>query len=248
MKTARIHVEIVKETKKAKLIRGADGRQGWIQARWLADNGTVSAQTYERVCSHQEQRTAEVDAALGMIAEHPERAEIERVADDWAAKAKATADAAEAAARAERAREEAGLWAAVARRDGELVAKLIGDICDSACLDDPREVAIMNYGRPTAEQAGALIEWEGIGDDETLLRDAVRAAWERAWEQSAWANLEAAIIEDGPYTVGEFGRDSLTCTGLVCFADRETAEAYLAMAGYDPTCAFTARVGRVDAE
>jgi hypothetical protein len=191
---------------------------------------------------------AEVDAALGMIAEHPERAEIERVADDWAAKAKATADAAEAAARAERAREEAGLWAAVARRDGELVAKLIGDICDSACLDDPREVAIMNYGRPTAEQAGALIEWEGIGDDETLLRDAVRAAWERAWEQSAWANLEAAIIEDGPYTVGEFARDSLVCTRQWGFADRETAEAYLAMAGYDPTCAFTARVGRVDAE
>jgi hypothetical protein len=63
MKTARIHVEIVKETKKAKLLRGADGRQGWIQARWLADNGTVSAQTYERACSHQEQRTAEVEAA-----------------------------------------------------------------------------------------------------------------------------------------------------------------------------------------
>lgn len=44
----RINVEIVRSTTKAHLVKGQDGREGWIQARWLREDGTVSSSTFEK--------------------------------------------------------------------------------------------------------------------------------------------------------------------------------------------------------
>jgi hypothetical protein len=54
---SRIHVTIVRSTAKAHLIE-ADGRQGWIQKRWLKDDGTVSAETFEKSAANHAQREA----------------------------------------------------------------------------------------------------------------------------------------------------------------------------------------------
>lgn len=42
----RITVEIVRSTDKAHFIKSADGRQGWIQARWLREDSTVNSDTF----------------------------------------------------------------------------------------------------------------------------------------------------------------------------------------------------------
>lgn len=44
----RVEVEIVRSTKKAHLVKAADGRECWIQKRWLGEDGTVSAKTFDR--------------------------------------------------------------------------------------------------------------------------------------------------------------------------------------------------------
>lgn len=60
----RITVEIVKSTAKAHFVKDAAGRTGWIQARWLKADFTVSAETFENaVCSAQE-RAADLSAQI----------------------------------------------------------------------------------------------------------------------------------------------------------------------------------------
>ena len=45
---SRVEVEIIRSTAKAHLVRAADGREGWIQRRWLAADGTVGEGTMDR--------------------------------------------------------------------------------------------------------------------------------------------------------------------------------------------------------
>lgn len=47
-----IKVEIVKSTAKAHLVE-SDGRKAWIQKRWLREDGTVNAKTFERQAAEQ---------------------------------------------------------------------------------------------------------------------------------------------------------------------------------------------------
>lgn len=45
--TTHLQVQILKSTPKAHLVE-ANGRQGWMQARWLREDGTVSATTFAK--------------------------------------------------------------------------------------------------------------------------------------------------------------------------------------------------------
>lgn len=58
----RIEVKVVRETKKALMVE-ADGRQGWIQRRWMDEDGTVSVATFDKATANQQARQAEQDAA-----------------------------------------------------------------------------------------------------------------------------------------------------------------------------------------
>jgi len=57
----RITVEIVRTTEKAHLI-SAEGKQGWIQKRWLDASSTVSASTFAKAVNSAEERKAEFAA------------------------------------------------------------------------------------------------------------------------------------------------------------------------------------------
>lgn len=67
---ARIQVAVARETAKALLVE-AEGRQGWIQRRWLAADGTVSAATFEKAVAGAQERREE--AARQREAEAAER-------------------------------------------------------------------------------------------------------------------------------------------------------------------------------
>ena len=45
---SRVPVTVQRETKKALMIKAADGREGWIQRRWLRADGTVADSTLAR--------------------------------------------------------------------------------------------------------------------------------------------------------------------------------------------------------
>lgn len=55
---ARIRVGIIRSTAKAHLINDESGRQGWIQKRWLAPDGTVAAHTFEKAVASFERAAA----------------------------------------------------------------------------------------------------------------------------------------------------------------------------------------------
>ncbi len=55
----RTAVTIVKSTDKAHLIEDDDGRQGWIQKRWLRDDNTVGTKTFDRSIESKTTREAE---------------------------------------------------------------------------------------------------------------------------------------------------------------------------------------------
>lgn len=61
----RLAVTILRSTPKANLIADAanPARQGWIQRRWLAADGTVAAATLDKAIAHAEQRKAQAAAA-----------------------------------------------------------------------------------------------------------------------------------------------------------------------------------------
>lgn len=61
--TTRIAVEIVRSTTKAHLVKDASGRETWIQARWLKEDGTVSADTFERGAAAKAERVEAAAAA-----------------------------------------------------------------------------------------------------------------------------------------------------------------------------------------
>lgn len=46
--TKRIEIQITRSTKKAHLVVSADGRQAWVQRRWVSDDNTVSEKTFTR--------------------------------------------------------------------------------------------------------------------------------------------------------------------------------------------------------
>jgi len=48
MANPRISVEIVRETPKAKLVKAADGRQAWMQSRWVREDLTVAEATFAK--------------------------------------------------------------------------------------------------------------------------------------------------------------------------------------------------------
>lgn len=52
---SRIQVQIVRSTAKAHLI-SAEGKEGWIQARWLKADGTVAKATFEKAVTNAEER------------------------------------------------------------------------------------------------------------------------------------------------------------------------------------------------
>lgn len=54
----RIQVTIVRSTPKAHLVQDTTGRTGWIQARWLAADSTVSATTFEKAVASAADRAA----------------------------------------------------------------------------------------------------------------------------------------------------------------------------------------------
>lgn len=58
----RINVKIIKETQKALLIN-SNGRQGWIQRRWLGADCTVTKVTFEKAVANYEQRQADYKEA-----------------------------------------------------------------------------------------------------------------------------------------------------------------------------------------
>jgi len=66
MAIKRLKVEIEKSTAKAHLIKDSEGRIGWIQKRWLAEDSTVSVKTFEKAVSN-----------------YKERAEIRSEAREW---------------------------------------------------------------------------------------------------------------------------------------------------------------------
>ena len=58
--TKRIAVTVERETRKALFV--TDGqRGGWIQRRWLAEDGTVSASTFEKAAGAAEERRTEAE-------------------------------------------------------------------------------------------------------------------------------------------------------------------------------------------
>lgn len=60
MNTKRIAVTVERETRKALFV--TDGqRSGWIQRRWLGEDGTVSASTFEKAAGAAEERRADAE-------------------------------------------------------------------------------------------------------------------------------------------------------------------------------------------
>lgn len=59
----KMQVEIIKSTQKAHLVQNAEGRQAWIQARWLRADGTVSDETFNKGAAAIEQNKADEAAA-----------------------------------------------------------------------------------------------------------------------------------------------------------------------------------------
>lgn len=75
--TKRIKVAIEHETRKALLI-SADGRKGWIQRRWLAEDGTISVKTFEKAASNmKEDEAAKADRRTWQNAYHAVRIDKE---------------------------------------------------------------------------------------------------------------------------------------------------------------------------
>lgn len=71
MKT-RTKVAVERETKKALLVVGGDGRKAWIQRRWLAADGTVAEETFEKAAASLAGRDQErADFAAWKNAFHP---------------------------------------------------------------------------------------------------------------------------------------------------------------------------------
>jgi SH3-like domain-containing protein len=61
--SSKIQVSVVRETAKALLVQDADGREGWIQRRWLSADSTVKAETFEKAVASAEERKADKQAA-----------------------------------------------------------------------------------------------------------------------------------------------------------------------------------------
>ena len=55
----RVAVEIVRSTARAHLVKSADGREAWIQARWLK-NGSVAAETFNRQAAEMASRARDL--------------------------------------------------------------------------------------------------------------------------------------------------------------------------------------------
>lgn len=58
----RIPIQIVKSTPKAHLVADSEGRQGWIQKRWLGADNTVAAATFDKAVANQIARQADFEA------------------------------------------------------------------------------------------------------------------------------------------------------------------------------------------
>lgn len=63
MASKRIKVEVEKSTPKAHLVKDAAGRTGWIQKRWLKDDFTISATTFEKAVAYIAEKAAVREAA-----------------------------------------------------------------------------------------------------------------------------------------------------------------------------------------
>ena len=61
--STRIAVEIVRSTEKAHLVKDAAGRTAWIQSRWMKEDHTVAAATFERGATAQAGREEQAAAA-----------------------------------------------------------------------------------------------------------------------------------------------------------------------------------------
>lgn len=58
---AKVKVEIVKSTEKAHLVKSEDGRECWIQKRWLSADSMVNETTFNRGAVSIEERAAEAE-------------------------------------------------------------------------------------------------------------------------------------------------------------------------------------------
>lgn len=57
-----MQVQIIKSTAKAHLVQNEEGRQAWIQARWLRADGTVNDKTFNNGAVAIEQKKADAEA------------------------------------------------------------------------------------------------------------------------------------------------------------------------------------------